>query len=90
MLALVRTAGPTRLDKSEDGGATVVLLERARRLRMSATNVHPLVANAYRRRAAELTVAAWVGAIRSGVNEPASVIDVAFARGGGPSSPDAA
>jgi hypothetical protein len=50
--------------------ATVVLLERARRLRHSAATVHPLVASAYRRRAAELTVAAWIGAIRAGDEAP--------------------
>jgi hypothetical protein len=48
----------------------VVLLERARRLRRNAKHLHPMVATAYRRRAAELTVAAWVGAVRSGVDEP--------------------
>jgi hypothetical protein len=55
---------------AEEQLATVVLLERARRLRCSATTVHPLVASAYRRRAAELTVAAWIGAIRNGVDAP--------------------
>jgi hypothetical protein len=54
----------------EEQLATVVLLERARRLRSSATTVHPLVASAYRRRAAELTVAAWIGAIRTGADAP--------------------
>jgi hypothetical protein len=54
----------------EEQLATVVLLERARRLRRSATTVHPLVASAYRRRAAELTVAAWIGAIRAGADVP--------------------
>jgi hypothetical protein len=49
---------------------SVVLLERARRLRHNAEHLHPLVATAYRRRAAELTVAAWVGAIRAGEEAP--------------------
>jgi hypothetical protein len=60
---------PAEADHDEEL-ATVVLLERARRLRKSAGTVHPLVAHAYRRRAAELTVAAWIGAIRAGAAAP--------------------
>ena len=40
-------------------------LARAEGLRDIAEHVHPLVANAYRRRAAELTFTAWVGALRA-------------------------
>jgi hypothetical protein len=90
MLALVTTAGAAKHERGGETSPTVVLLERARRLRRSATNVHPLVANAYHRRAAELTVAAWVVAIRSGIDIPAAAIDVAVARGAEPLSPDAA
>jgi hypothetical protein len=54
----------------EDQLATVVLLERAHRLRDSAATVHPLVASAYRRRAAELKIAAWIGAVRAGADAP--------------------
>jgi hypothetical protein len=50
--------------------ASEMLRQRAARLRDDAATMHPLVASAYRRRAAELTVAAWVGAIRSGCGEP--------------------
>ena len=35
---------------------------RARRLRTQAASLHPLVADAYRRRAAELDVEAWLEA----------------------------
>jgi len=65
------TVVPLTTTTSEPGAdATVVLLDRARRLRRSAEHLHPLVAAAYRRRAAELTVAAWVGAIRAGEDAP--------------------
>jgi hypothetical protein len=63
------TAAAAEPDPDEEL-ATVVLLERARHLRKSAGAVHPLVASAYRRRAAELSVAAWIGAIRAGAQAP--------------------
>ena len=63
------TAAPTT-PGPEEQLATVVLPERARRLRHSAATVHPLVASAYRRRAAELKIAAWIGAIRAGTDAP--------------------
>jgi hypothetical protein len=66
------TGATASSDAAEAIEASVVLLDRARRLREGAANLHPLVASAYRRRAAELAVAAWVGAIRSGVDEPPS------------------
>jgi hypothetical protein len=70
--------------RTDPGSASVVLLERAHRLRDNATTLHPLVASAYRRRAAELTVAAWVGALRSGTDEPAPVIEGNFVDGPAP------
>jgi hypothetical protein len=62
-------------ERVDPGSASVVLLDRANRLRDTASTVHPLVANAYRRRAAELSVAAWVGAVCGGLDDPADVID---------------
>jgi hypothetical protein len=41
---------------------TVALLARARSLRDQAVHVHPVVAQAYRRRAAELRLQAWAEA----------------------------
>jgi hypothetical protein len=47
--------------------ATVAtLLARAESLYAGAHDAHPLVATAYRRRAAELKFTAWLGALRSG------------------------
>jgi hypothetical protein len=45
--------------------AVVTLLARAESLDHGAQNVHPMVASAYRRRAAELKFAAWLGALRT-------------------------
>ena len=45
--------------------AVVTLLARAESLNQGARSVHPMVATAYRRRAAELKVAAWLGALRT-------------------------
>ena len=50
--------------------AVVTLLARAESLDHGARTTHPMVANAYRRRAAELKFAAWLGALKTG---PASV-----------------
>ena len=52
--------------------ATARLRQRAAALRQQARSVDPLVRGAYRRRAAELELAAWVMAIQSGA-DPASV-----------------
>ena len=46
--------------------AVVTLLARAESLDHGARTTHPMVANAYRRRAAELKFAAWLGALKSG------------------------
>ena len=46
--------------------SVVTLLSRAESHIETAGSVHPLVAGAYRRRAAELRLAAWVGALRTG------------------------
>jgi hypothetical protein len=46
--------------------AVVTLLARAESLDHGARDLHPAVATAYRRRAAELKFAAWLGALRSG------------------------
>ncbi|HEY8543541.1 MAG TPA: hypothetical protein VIL36_00780 [Acidimicrobiales bacterium] len=43
--------------------ATARLQSRARRLRRLAGTVHPLLAESYRRRAAELDVQAWLEAV---------------------------
>ncbi len=45
--------------------AVVTLLARAESLNQGARSVHPMVASAYRRRAAELKFAAWLGALRT-------------------------
>jgi hypothetical protein len=46
--------------------AVVTLLARAESLDHGARTTHPMVANAYRRRAAELKFAAWLGALKTG------------------------
>ena len=45
--------------------AVVTLLARAESLDHGARTAHPMMATAYRRRAAELKFAAWIGAIRT-------------------------
>jgi hypothetical protein len=45
-----------------DLGTTARLQGRARRLRSQAESLHPLLGEAYRRRAAELDVQAWLEA----------------------------
>lgn len=45
--------------------ATTQLQSRAGRLRSQAASLHPLVAEAYRRRAAELDLQAWLEAVWS-------------------------
>ena len=57
----VEQAGGERVDQ-----ALAALHGRAGRLRAQAKTMHPLVGKAYRRRAAELELAAWALAIRSG------------------------
>jgi hypothetical protein len=42
-----------------------LLLARAQSLRVQAKHVNPIVADAYRRRAAELQLAAWAWTARS-------------------------
>ena len=59
--------------------SVVTLLSRAESHSQTAGTVHPLVAGAYRRRAAELRLAAWVGALRSG---PVSVDTILTAGNG--------
>jgi hypothetical protein len=49
---------------------------RSRRLRHQASSVHPVLAQAYRRRAAELELAAWV---RTVVSAPGPVDELALA-----------
>jgi hypothetical protein len=44
-------------------GTTTQLQGRARRLRSQAASLHPLLADTYRRRAAELDVQAWLEAV---------------------------
>ncbi|GIU86014.1 MAG: hypothetical protein KatS3mg009_0529 [Acidimicrobiia bacterium] len=69
-------AAPTPTDPAPFGtgpGPVATLLTRARHLRAAAHGVHPVVARAYRRRAAELTLAAWAGAVREA---PVPVDDV--------------
>jgi hypothetical protein len=67
---LLDTPAPRR----EDGAAA--LLARARMLRSQATKVHPVVADAYLRRAAELSLEAWARAVRG---RPVAIDDVARA-----------
>jgi hypothetical protein len=43
--------------------ATASLQDRARRLRLQAATMHPLLAETYRRRAAELDRQAWLEAV---------------------------
>jgi hypothetical protein len=54
----------------------VSLAERAQRFDRQAATMHPLVAGAYRRRAAELRLTAWVRAVRAGVDDPSVVLEV--------------
>lgn len=49
---------------------------RSRRLRHQADRIHPVLAQAYRRRAAELELATWVRAV---VSAPGPVDDLALA-----------
>lgn len=51
--ATTATANPT----------TAALRDRARRLRSQAALLHPLLAEAYRRRAAELDLQAWLESV---------------------------
>ena len=53
------------MSTATDCGTTDRLHGRARRLRSQAATLHPLVAEAYRRRAAELDVQAWLEAVWS-------------------------
>lgn len=53
--------------------SSVSLLARARSLRARAPYVHPVVAEAYLRRAAELRLEAWARVVRSG---PLEIDDV--------------
>jgi hypothetical protein len=63
------TRGATMVAATESHGdmrtAVVTLLARAESLDHGARNLHPMVASAYRRRAAELKFAAWLGALRT-------------------------
>jgi hypothetical protein len=45
--------------------ATVTLQGRARRLRLQSHSVNPVLADSYRRRAAELDLQAWLEAVWS-------------------------
>jgi hypothetical protein len=54
----------------------VSLAGRAQRYERDAAGMHPALAGAYRRRAAELRLAAWVGALRAGVENPSVVLEV--------------
>lgn len=47
--------------------AASVLRQRARSLRDQARFLSPLLANAYRRRASELELEAWLGELQAGV-----------------------
>ena len=63
-----RREAPTTLrrDLREVDAAIAALRGRAASLCADADEVHPLVARAYRRRAEELALAAWVGEIVRG------------------------
>jgi len=63
MLAATNTQGIGYEDDMRT--AVVTLLARAESLNDGAKDVHPMVAKAYRRRAAELKFAAWLGALRT-------------------------
>ncbi|HEY8525870.1 MAG TPA: hypothetical protein VIL48_12940 [Acidimicrobiales bacterium] len=54
--------------------ASAALLARARSLRARAAQAHPLLAGAYRRRAAELQLEAWARTVRS--SGPVDIDDV--------------
>jgi len=55
------------------------LLARARSLRAQAKHVNPVLAEAYLRRAAELSLEAWVRAVRSAPVEIDEVVTAAAA-----------
>lgn len=55
-----------RRDPAAIDAAVAVLRDRAGRLCADADGMHPLVAQAYRRRADELSLAAWVGDVMRG------------------------
>ena len=64
MTALIATAG-TRADPRGVHDSATSLLRRARVLRAHAQRANPLLSGAYLRRAAELSLEAWVRAIDS-------------------------
>jgi hypothetical protein len=55
------------------------LLARARSLRAEATRVDPVLADAYLRRAAELSLEAWARAVRHSAVDPEAVVRAAQA-----------
>lgn len=61
---LPRAADPDLTPRPTVQIAPVSLLTRSRALRAQARHVHPVVAAAYRRRAAELQLEAWLHAVR--------------------------
>jgi len=75
MHALTATTlnGPDAIGPSESAAA---LLARARSLRAEAKHVNPVLAEAYLRRAAELSLEAWVRAVRAA---PVAIDDVVSA-----------
>ena len=54
-----------RLDIGDADESAASLLARARTLRVQARKVNPVLADAYLRRAAELSLEAWARAVRS-------------------------
>ena len=65
----LRTERTDRTDRTVDeqvDAALAVFNGRSARLRADAATMHPLVAAAARRRAAELELAAWALAVRTG------------------------
>ena len=55
------------------------LLARARTLRADAARVNPVLADAYLRRAAELSLEAWARAVRLSAVDPETVVRAARA-----------
>jgi hypothetical protein len=74
MSALAATA--LHADETAAHESAASLLARARSLRAQAKRVNPVLADAYMRRAAELSLEAWVRAVRA---NPVDIDDVVHA-----------
>jgi hypothetical protein len=63
---------PLQLIAPQDDDRVAALQQRAEHLRCAAMTMHSLVAQAYRRRASELELEAWLWTMRSGAADAAA------------------